>query len=375
MLDEAKGFWDAIASRVKGLIHSETKNDLRIERYDVTTAPNGTTIGVTKPFGSTELMLPYSQEVRDVNVGNPVLVGWWGSMSNAKVCYHADGFDGATYNQINITSGTHDLDDYKTPGLYYFSTGATLSNTPNSATNGWLEVLITDNGARAKQIWHRQGSATTHMDFYTRYYNSSNWSSWTRVDTTTWITSGTANLNDYTTPGIYYFSASVTLSNVPNSADHGWLVVFANQTGSAVRQIWHRAGSNATAYKDIFVREYSSSTWRSWTQVSGYLTPSTSPGTVSGYTFSNFACRKKNGWVYVQVDVSTTATPGNGGVTVCTLPAGYRPDFAVRGRSPGASGGHYYNYSVTTAGVFQVSRNPASVAANTRINVQFPVPD
>ena len=181
MLDEAKGFWDAIASRVKGLIHSETKNDLRIERYDVTTAPNGTTIGVTKPFGSTELMLPYSQEVRDVKVGDPVLVGWWGSMSNAKVCCHADGFDGATYNQINITSGTHDLNDYKTPGLYYFSTGATLSNTPNSNTNGWLTVLVTDNGARCKQIWHRQGTADTHMDFYTRYFNSSSWSGWTRV--------------------------------------------------------------------------------------------------------------------------------------------------------------------------------------------------
>lgn len=225
MLDEAKGFWDAIASRVKGLIHSETKNDLRIERYDVTTAPNGTTIGVTKPFGSTELMLPYSQEVRDVKVGDPVLVGWWGSMSNAKVCYHADGFDGATYNQINITSGTHDLDDYKTPGLYYFSTGATLSNTPNGATNGWLEVFITDNGARVKQLWHRQGTVDTHMDFYARYFNSSSWSGWsqflTQIDvrykiysrpSQLGLTNGSATLSSLWT-ALPYYSIFVGMSD------------------------------------------------------------------------------------------------------------------------------------------------------------------
>ena len=374
MLDEAKGFWDAIASRVKGLIHSETKNDLRIERYDVTTAPNGTTVGVTKPFGSTELMLPYSQEVRDVKVGDPVLVGWWGSMSNAKVCYHADGFDGATYNQINITSGTHDLNNYKTPGLYYFSTGATLSNTPNSATNGWLEVLVTDNGARCKQLWHRQGTVDVHMDFYTRYFNSSAWSSWTRVDTTTWITSGTANLNNYTTPGLYFFQNGVTLTNVPNNAVDGWLEVLYG-TDNSIKQLWHRAGSNPNTFRDEYIRLYGNGAWGNWAQISGYTTPSITLNTVSGYTFSNFACRKKNGWVFVQIQVETTDSPTNTGVTACTLPAGYRPDFTVYGRSPGQSGGHYYNYNVSTSGTFAISRNPTQVAAKTRICFSFPVPN
>lgn len=182
MLDEAKKFWDAISGKIKSLIKAETKNTLRVERYDVTTAPNGTKMGVTEPFGSTELMLPYSEEVRDVKVGDPVLVAWWGSMSNAKVCYHADGFDGATYNQIDIISGTHDLNDYKTPGLYYFKYGVTLSNQPNSATMGWLVVL--NGGANGvKQTWRRltSSSSTGYKDEYIRIWDGSQWSGWTKL--------------------------------------------------------------------------------------------------------------------------------------------------------------------------------------------------
>lgn len=94
MLSEAIRFWEAISGKVKELIRSETKNVMRVERYDVTTAPNGTVIGVTKPFGNNEIFLPYSAEVASAVVGNPVLVVWWGSMSNAKVYYFADGFRG-----------------------------------------------------------------------------------------------------------------------------------------------------------------------------------------------------------------------------------------------------------------------------------------
>lgn len=94
MLSEAQRFWDAISGKVRELIRSETKNVMRVERYDVTTAPDGTVIGVSKPFGTNEIFLPYSAEVASAVVGNPVLVVWWGSMSNAKVYYFADGFRG-----------------------------------------------------------------------------------------------------------------------------------------------------------------------------------------------------------------------------------------------------------------------------------------
>lgn len=110
-------------------------------------------------------------------------------------------------------------------------------------------------------------------------------------------------------------------------------------------------------------------------EISGYNTPSITLNTVSGFTFSEFACRKKNGWVFIQVEVSVTATPTNSAVTICTLPAGYRPDFTARARSPGQSGGHYFNYSVDSSGAFKVSRNPTQVAAKGRLTLVFPVTD
>ena len=114
MLSEAKSFWDAIAGKVRELIRGETQNTFRMERYDVTTAPNGSRIGVTKPFGTNEIFLPYSAEVANATVGAPVLVTWWGSMSNAKVYYYADGYRGnrISFNifnsvtQLGLTSGS-----------------------------------------------------------------------------------------------------------------------------------------------------------------------------------------------------------------------------------------------------------------------------
>ena len=209
------------------------------------------------------------------------------------------------------------------------------------------------------------------------FKNSSNPfdTSWKPQLTPITISSGTANLNDYTTPGIYYFPWSTSYVNTPNSAGNGFLMVFADDSKSYVKQIFYRVGSNPNTHKDMYERLFGSGAWGSWSEIAHYSTPSITLNTVSGFTFSNFACRKRNGWVFLEIQVETTATPTNASVTVCTLPAGYRPDFAVHGRSPGQSGGHYYNFDVNTTGTFTVSRNPTQVAAKTGSFVSFPVPD
>lgn len=80
--------------------------------------------------------------------------------------------------QNNITSGTHDLNDYKTAGVYYFSAGAPLSNAPNSALDGWLTVYQSSDGA-CKQVWQREGSNPKNFkDFYMRLYYESAWGDW-----------------------------------------------------------------------------------------------------------------------------------------------------------------------------------------------------
>ena len=87
-----------------------------------------------------------------------------------------------TYNQTTITSGTHDLNDYTTPGLYYFSSGTTLSNAPNSAVNGWLIVLAVNTGNVRKQIWLRHGSnPRTTKETYMRLVSGGTWGVWARV--------------------------------------------------------------------------------------------------------------------------------------------------------------------------------------------------
>lgn len=103
MLSEAQRFWEAIAGKVKQMAKEVSKNAFRCERYTVTTAPNGVKMGVTLPMGNTELMLPYSSEVASATVGDTVLVVWWGSMSNAKVYYYADGYNGVDINSV-VTS-------------------------------------------------------------------------------------------------------------------------------------------------------------------------------------------------------------------------------------------------------------------------------
>ena len=113
MISEALQFWNTIAGKVKGLIKTETQNAFRAERYEVTTAPDGTKIGVTLPMGTNEIFLPYSREVANATVGASVLVVWWGSMSNAKVYYYANGYKGqqdpTTQVDYNVFNSVTDL--------------------------------------------------------------------------------------------------------------------------------------------------------------------------------------------------------------------------------------------------------------------------
>nr|DAW31578.1 MAG TPA: hypothetical protein [Caudoviricetes sp.] len=88
MQREAEKLINTIKTKCSQLIGEKTQNCLRCERYDVTTAPNGTVIGVTQPYGTTELKIPYTQEVANAKIGDTVMVFWWGSLSTAKAwCY------------------------------------------------------------------------------------------------------------------------------------------------------------------------------------------------------------------------------------------------------------------------------------------------
>ena len=105
MAQDALAFWDAIKGKIEALIGTKISKSMQCERYEVTTAPDGSKIGVTLPEGTTEISIPYSEELRTAKVGDTVLVVWYNSLSNAKAYYYGDGYRGsrrvlyATYGQ------------------------------------------------------------------------------------------------------------------------------------------------------------------------------------------------------------------------------------------------------------------------------------
>lgn len=79
--------------------------------------------------------------------------------------------------------------------------------------------------------------------------------------------SGEYDLNTITQTGIHYFSAGCTLSNVPNNAINGWLLVFNSQGDGGIKQIWYRYGSNPNTHKDIFIRTIFGSSISDWFKI------------------------------------------------------------------------------------------------------------
>lgn len=90
MLNDVSEFARALEPLIRKIVDERTKNALRVERYEVSTDPDGSVMGVRQPFG-TEIFLPYSQQVANATEGDSVLVLWRGSMSTAKVWCFGDG--------------------------------------------------------------------------------------------------------------------------------------------------------------------------------------------------------------------------------------------------------------------------------------------
>ena len=165
MLNDAQRFWDAIVGKVRRTAQDESKNALRLERYEVTTAANGTKMGVTLPMGTKEIFLPYSNEVASAGVGTPVLVGWWGSMSNAKVYYFADGYKGGLaarpigsfYISEDSTSPAEIFGGMwqRITGQFLFGTDTTETNPgtyPAGSTGGEAEHTLTADESGQKEL-------------------------------------------------------------------------------------------------------------------------------------------------------------------------------------------------------------------------------
>lgn len=136
MLGDALEFWEAIAGKVKQTVRNMMEKSLQCERYDVTTAPDGSKIGVKQPFGSREIFIPYSAEVADAKVGDTVLVMWWNSLSTAKAWYFGSG-PAASYDWLVSRM----LDVFYPVGSVYISSQPTDPGTLFGGT--WTRIKDT----------------------------------------------------------------------------------------------------------------------------------------------------------------------------------------------------------------------------------------
>lgn len=83
---------------------------------------------------------------------------------------------------INVTTTGTNLNDYKTPGFYYFSANYPPTNVP-TGTNGWL-VVLTSNFSTIKQLWFRQGTADSNdFETYVRMISGSTVGKWHKFAT------------------------------------------------------------------------------------------------------------------------------------------------------------------------------------------------
>lgn len=91
-----------------------------------------------------------------------------------------------------------------------------------------------------------------------------------KLNKTIKVTNSTANLNDYTEDGTYFFDQNVTITNAPSGVN-GWLEVKVGEDTSTnetrIKQIWYRAGTNGNNDYETYIRTYQNGSWGNWNQL------------------------------------------------------------------------------------------------------------
>ena len=181
-------------------------------------------------------------------------------------------------------TGEYDLNNFTQNKHYwiFFEAECVLTHLPSyqNSSRGWLEILPSENNVSSssnfiKQIWH-----TYNGSKYYRFKSPlGEWTLWQSSDYR-FISNTIANrnLNNFTTPGKYYFEYKngQSILNSPFNAYNGWLEVLPTfEDNVGVKQIWHRLGSQSTVggeegYGQEAVRLYiptqgtTSAHWTTW---------------------------------------------------------------------------------------------------------------
>ena len=88
---EALKIWRYLEPMVKETVRREMAPVVRRKNFVVATAPNGTTVGVREPGGTTVVNVPYVSALSDLTVGAPVQCEWTYNMTNLIAVAHGNG--------------------------------------------------------------------------------------------------------------------------------------------------------------------------------------------------------------------------------------------------------------------------------------------
>ena len=134
-----------------------------------------------------------------------------------------------------VTTAGEDLNDYTTPGWYYFESTYTPTNIP-AGSNGWLQVIDTPDHVHSwiKQIWYRSGTPGTNdqQTFVRTKINNNAWGAWAQYYTNRDIT---LTYNVYRTLAELGLSGQVTTQQVFEALPTKSCIVFSNSSSSASR--------------------------------------------------------------------------------------------------------------------------------------------
>ena len=276
MLQEALDVWNALKGKITQLFHELNSKGLQCERYDVTTAPNGSVIGVTKPFSDTELFIPYSWECSSATVGDSVLVAWWGnSLSTARAWFKGNG--GEKNGKVDATLSLNgylgyraieredipsnaDLNDYWRPGHYRVTSDAkagTLVNRPTS----YAFIMDVYGGTGSNELSESLGTYRYYTQRVENRYGSvfiragttgstttMTWGVWESVGgitvderTITTTSTGYYRYSDYTRTAYQILSLTITESSsnryvVSTAGTDQWIRVL-NDNGTAAASV------------------------------------------------------------------------------------------------------------------------------------------
>lgn len=101
---EAQKIWDALRPMVTQEIKTQTQSVIRARKMMVTSAPNGTTVGVSEPYGTT-INIPYSTALSGVIPGDSVWVIWFFNNASTMVAMlDAYGQPVPQYDLLNVSN-------------------------------------------------------------------------------------------------------------------------------------------------------------------------------------------------------------------------------------------------------------------------------